>query len=391
MYYRLLQQKIRSLILVTIGGIGVYSSASIYKEKQTFFKDYVVPLIHLLDPEKAHRLAIFVGKYRLLPKSSYSDPNILKTKLFNTEFPNPVGIAAGFDKHGEAILGLRDMGFGFVEVGSITPNPQLGNAKPRVFRLSSDEAVINRYGFNSEGHEAVLNRLENVRSKENINLVLGVNLGKNKESADEVADYVNGIKKFGSVADYLVINISSPNTPGLRDMQTKFRLRELLKNTIKARNELSVIKRPPLLLKLAPDLNAQERKDIANVLLENDCKVDGLIICNTTVTRPESLQSKEKSEIGGLSGKPLKDMSTEMIAEMYQLTEGIPIIGVGGISSGQDAYDKIKAGASAVQLYTSFIYEGPPVVEKIKKELAELLELDNYSNISEAVGKNVRK
>ncbi|GJQ74403.1 hypothetical protein Trydic_g21274 [Trypoxylus dichotomus] len=385
------RQKIRSLILVTIGGFGVYTAASIYKGNQTFYKNYIMPVIHLLDPEKAHKLAIVAGKYRLLPKSSYSDPDILKTKLFNKEFSNPIGIAAGFDKHGEAVLSLQDIGFGFVEIGSITPEPQLGNTKPRVFRLLSDEAVINRYGFNSDGHDAVLNRLESIKSKEKIDSVLGVNLGKNRDSADEVADYVNGIKKFGSVADYLVINISSPNTPGLRDMQTKSRLRDLLKSAVKARNELTTVNKPPLLLKLAPDLNPQERKDIAGVLREKDCKVDGLIICNTTISRPESLQSIEKTEAGGLSGKPLKDMSTEMIAEMYKLTEGIPIIGVGGVSSGADAYDKIKAGASAVQLYTSLVYEGPPVVEKIKKELAELLELDNYSNISEAVGKNVRK
>nr|CAG4643312.1 EOG090X08P9 [Ilyocryptus agilis] len=290
-------------------------------------------------------------------------------------FPNPLGIAAGFDKHGEGMQGLHRIGFGFVEVGSVTPAPQEGNDKPRVFRLLEDNAIINRYGFNSEGHEAVLSRVkaECVRQDRPI---IGVNLGKNKLSESAADDYVSGVAKFGSVADYLVINVSSPNTPGLRGLQRKAELEELIGRTIEARNVQSVTttRRTPLLLKVAPDLSEEEKKVIANVILQDKFRVDGIIVCNTTVSRPSDLKSCHKSETGGLSGQPLRDMSTQCIKDFYRLTRGtIPIVGVGGIASGQDAFDKIRAGASLVQLYTSFAFQGPPIVPKIKAELDALL------------------
>nr|CAH7733393.1 unnamed protein product [Callosobruchus chinensis] len=302
-----------------------------------------------------------------------------KVKVFGKEFSNPIGIAAGFDKDGKAILGLKDIGFGFVEVGSVTPEAQPGNEKPRVFRLNDDLAVINRYGFNSEGHNAVLQRISNVREAKEEIPIIGVNLGKNKTSDDATKDYVEGIRKFGPLSDYLVINISS-NTPNLRDLQHKENLSKLLRAIVEAR-------KPPLLLKLAPDLSPQERRDIAAILKQKECRVDGLIISNTTVSRPETLKNvKNKHETGGLSGPPLKDLSTEMIRDMSRLTDGIPIIGVGGISSGKDAYEKIKAGASLLQLYTCLAYDGPPVVTRVKKELAQLLSKDGYTSISQAIG-----
>jgi dihydroorotate dehydrogenase len=301
-------------------------------------------------------------------------------------------MAAGFDKQGEAVDGLLDLGFGFVEIGSVTPKPQSGNQKPRVFRLLADEAIINRYGFNSDGHEVVFERLRETTNKLNRTQgLLGINLGKNKTSNDPIDDYVKGIEKFGPIADYLVINVSSPNTPGLRSMQHKEHLYELLSSVVKTRNELKQNNKVPILLKLAPDLSLDERKDIVAVLNKKECHIDGLIISNTTVAR-DGLISQEKIEIGGLSGRPLTNRSTQMIAEMYTLTKGrVPIIGVGGIFTGEDAMEKILAGASIVQLYTSFIYHGPPIVRRIKSELNEILITKGYKNVEEAVGKDANK
>ncbi|XP_017785675.1 PREDICTED: dihydroorotate dehydrogenase (quinone), mitochondrial [Nicrophorus vespilloides] len=380
-----LKHKLKSLVVVSMGGIATFAAINVYKQDEHFYKHYIMPVVHLLDPESAHRLGIVVSKYRLLPKANYTDPKQLNVTVFGKTFSNPIGIAAGFDKHAEAVLGLQDMGFGLVEIGSVTPQPQEGNAKPRVFRLNEDYAVINRYGFNSDGHEVVYNRLNKLRSEAKFDGVLGINLGKNKESQSAVNDYVAGIEKFGSLADYLVINISSPNTVGLRNLQGKEQLRDLLKNVLEARNKLQDPK-PPLLLKVAPDLSTQERKDVAEVIKSKGCKVDGLIVSNTTIHGRSALENKSRDETGGLSGRPVKEVSTEMIAEMYKLTNGLPIIGVGGVSCGQDAYEKIKAGASIVQIYTTLVFDGPPVVTKIKRELAELLERDNYKSISEAVG-----
>lgn len=312
----------------------------------------------------------------------------MSSVVFGREFSNPVGLAAGFDKDGEGVRGLTKIGFGFIEIGSVTPEPQPGNPKPRVFRLKEDKAVINRYGFNSEGHEAVYNRLKD-RVTEQDNCLLGINLGKNKSSTDPISDYTQGVEKFSRLADYLVVNISSPNTPGLRDLQGKQKLQNLLDKVIERRDEMEV--RKPLLVKIAPDLTDRDKEDIAAVVTSRKGYVNGLIISNTTVRRPPSLKNPSKTEEGGLSGPPVRDMSTKTIADMYRLTNGsIPIIGVGGVSSGQEAYKKIRSGASLVQLYTALVYEGPPVVKKIKRELEELLRRDGFKSISEAVGADVK-
>ncbi|XP_066150471.1 dihydroorotate dehydrogenase (quinone), mitochondrial [Euwallacea fornicatus] len=380
------RSKTKSLLYVVGSATGLYAGVCIYNGNYKFYKDTLMPLVHLLDPERAHNLAVFVSQYRLLPKIVSKDPDILQVHVLDKYFPNPIGIAAGFDKDGKAIMGLKDIGFGFVEIGSVTPLPQSGNDKPRVFRLVEDRAVINRYGFNSQGHEEVLQRVKNIKCNPEAPVIVGVNLGKNKTSDNAVKDYVEGIEKFGVIADYLVINISSPNTPNLRALQNKENLETLLKAVVEAKNRLGEPK-PPLLLKLAPDLNYEEKKDIAEIIKRKDCKVDGLIVCNTTVERP-MLISQHKNEQGGLSGVPLKNTSTQMIKDMSRLTNGILIIGVGGVSSGKDAYEKIKAGASLIQIYSALIYDGPPLVAQIKKELADLVAKDGFNNISEAIGKD---
>lgn len=322
---------------------------------------------------------------------------------------NCIGIAAGFDKDGEAIQGLHNIGFGFVEIGSVCPEEQSGNDKPRVFRLEEDEAVINRYGFNSKGlcvhphsvpatfsnifvgHEYVVPLLRHLRRKLDYGEAIGINLGKNKWATDSSRDYSMGVKVFSPFASYLVVNISSPNTPGLRDMQGKENLRQLLREVCKARLLFDEEKQRPIFVKLAPDLSLDELKDIVNVTKEKDCKIDGFIISNTTIERSASLQSRHRDEVGGLSGKPLKEKSTKMIEDVYKLTNGkTTIIGSGGVSSGQDAYEKILAGASVVQIYTSLVYHGWPVVTKIKRELNDLLVQNGHQSVTEAVGKGVQ-
>lgn len=258
--------------------------------------------------------------------------------------------------------------------------------------MSEDRAIINRYGFNSDGHDAVQSRIKLCRENNNLRGLLGINLGKNKTSEDPVDDYVKGVKTFGPLADYLVVNVSSPNTPGLRDMQHSNILYDLLSNVVKARNELPQSHQPPILLKLAPDLTKNELEDVAKVIKKKECKIDGLIISNTTIARSPDLKSEAASETGGLSGAPLTQKSTQVIAQMYKLTGGkVPIIGVGGVFTGQDAFDKILAGATLIQLYTSFIYHGPFVVGRVKKELLELVEKSGYKSINDAVGRGVDK
>ncbi|XP_076449793.1 dihydroorotate dehydrogenase (quinone), mitochondrial-like isoform X3 [Babylonia areolata] len=418
---------LKQAAIVINGGIITFFGISLYRGEEKFYANIAMPMTRLLDPERVHNLAVTAAKYKLVPRPRIADPPSLKSEVWGRTFSNPVGLAAGFDKQGEAVDGLLKVGFGFVEIGSITPHPQKGNDKPRVFRLVEDEAIINRYGFNSEGHEAVFRRLRHreaepkisdlikfphmgdARNRANVNFwtehtvtwseerlkrergMMGVNLGKNKLSGHPVSDYVSGVKVFGKVADYLVINVSSPNTPGLRDMQGRRQLEELLDQVVAERDKLHVEQKPPLLVKIAPDLTDKDKADIAAVVMREKGGVDGLIVCNTTVQRPDSLQSQNKGEVGGLSGQPLKTMATNTVRDMYRLTQGkVPIIGVGGISSGKDAYEKIKAGASLVQLYSALVYKGPPVVSKIKRELDELLREDGYKSISEAVGADMK-
>nr|XP_014267887.1 dihydroorotate dehydrogenase (quinone), mitochondrial isoform X2 [Maylandia zebra] len=354
-----------------------------------------MPLLQrIVGPETAHVLAVKMIGLGLVPLNRYQDPASLEVNVLGLKFKNPIGIAAGFDKHGEAVDGLYKLGFGFVEVGTVTPKPQEGNPKPRVFRLTADNAIINRYGFNSCGLAEVHTRLkareERQQGRSKAGLPLGINLGKNKLSQDAGTDYLEGVKVLGPLADYLVVNVSSPNTPGLRDLQGKAELRQLLHTVQKERDALQEQRKPPVLVKIAPDLTAQDKQDIADVVTE--LGVDGLMVSNTTVSRPETLQDPNKSEVGGLSGEPLRDLSTTTVREMYNLTKGkIPIIGIGGVASGQDAMDKIRAGASLVQLYTALTYQGPPVVIKIKRELEQLLKDQGFSSVSEAVGADHRQ
>ncbi|XP_034661629.1 dihydroorotate dehydrogenase (quinone), mitochondrial [Drosophila subobscura] len=379
--------RMRSLGIVTAGASAVLMGITAYNNKDRFFRTFVMPAVRLLPAEASHNLAVLACKYRVYPVSDYQDDINLNTQFFGRLLSNPIGIAAGFDKNADAIAGLKDLGFGFVEVGTVTPNAQEGNPKPRVFRLSEDKAIINRYGFNSDGHQAVLQRLTETRKQEDFNAVVGVNLGRNRDTMTPVSDYVQGVKVFGPVADYLVINVSSPNTKGLRDMQSKAKLAELLEQVNEARSGLEKNRSVPILLKLSPDLEVSDLNDIVAVIKRNKSRVDGLIVSNTTVTRDNLHDAKWTAEAGGLSGEPLKARSTEMIAQMYQLTNGkVPIIGVGGISSGHDAYQKIEAGASYVQIYTALVYEGPYLVEQIKDELSKLITEGGHSNVQAVVG-----
>lgn len=383
--------KFRSLVKVTSLGAVTFSAICLYKGNEKFYESIFMPIVRLIPPETAHQLAVFGVKLSLV-RPSYRDPETLRTRLLGMTIDNPVGIAAGFDKHGEAVNGLQRIGFGFVEIGSVTPKPQPGNPRPRVFRLNEDKAIVNRYGFNSEGHEVVYERLKKMREESQNRITLGVNLGRNKHSPDAYKDYIEGIKKFSCLADYLVINISSPNTPGLRAMQNKTTLQVLLSEVLKARSSLPPEEQRPILVKFAPDLADEDVQEIVTVVTQKEFAIDGVIVSNTTINRPSSLKSINAGQIGGLSGVPLRQRTTQLIAKVYKWTDGkIPIIGVGGIFSGQDAYDKILAGASAVQLYTAFIFHGPPVVTRVKQELDQILRENGYKSVEEAVGKGYEK
>ncbi len=312
----------------------------------------------------------------------------LEQHLFGLDFPNPVGLAAGFDKNAEVPDAMLAQGFGFVEVGSVTPLPQAGNPRPRLFRLSEDEAVINRMGFNNEGAAAVRARLQARGGRGGI---VGVNIGANKDAADRIADYAAGVRAFNALASYLVVNVSSPNTPGLRDLQAASELQRLLKRVNEARDEAAVkdARRAPLLLKIAPDLGDDELAAIAAMAIE--AGVDGLIVSNTTITRPP-LKSPLAGEQGGLSGRPLFPLSTRQLACVYVETEGrLPLIGVGGISSPEDAWQKVRAGASLVQLYSALVYHGPGLVAEIVEGLAARLKANGFTRISEAVGSGAKE
>jgi len=302
------------------------------------------------------------------------------------DFSNPVGLAAGFDKNAEVPDAMLAQGFGFVEVGSVTPQPQAGNPKPRLFRLDTDLAVINRMGFNNDGMEAVRARLQKRRN--NSEGWIGINLGKNKTTEQALDDYVLGIKALAGLADYVVVNVSSPNTPGLRALQGREPLTHLLAGVRQALTALALDRVPPLLLKVAPDLTDEDKADIANVVMR--LRIDGIIATNTTIERPDFLTHSSKAEAGGLSGKPLMDPSTVVLADLYRLTAGkVTLVGVGGISSGADAYRKIRAGASLVQLYSALVYQGPGLINEINTELAACLRRDGFANVSDAVGVDV--
>ncbi|XP_069381054.1 dihydroorotate dehydrogenase (quinone), mitochondrial [Paralichthys olivaceus] len=390
-----LKKQLKEAVKIISSGSLLFASYLTVVGDERFYANQLMPLLQrIVGAETAHVLAVKMISLGLVPLNRYQDPASLEMNVLGLKFKNPIGIAAGFDKHGEAVDGLQKMGFGFVEVGTITPKPQEGNPKPRVFRLSADRAVINRYGFNScglaEAQQRLKAREEIQQEQSKAGLPLGINLGKNKLSQDAGADYLEGVRMLGPLADYLVVNVSSPNTPGLRDLQGKAELHQLLNRVLKERDALQGEHKPPVLVKIAPDLTAQDKQDIADVVTE--LGVDGLMVSNTTVSRPETLQDPHKSEVGGLSGQPLKDLSTSTVREMYNLTKGkILIVGIGGVASGQDAMDKIRAGASLVQLYTALTYQGPPIVSKIKRELEQLLKEEGFSSVSEAVGADHRE
>ena len=333
-----------------------------------------------LPPETAHRLTLAALAAGLGGRARKPDPPILATRLWGRDFPNPVGIAAGFDKDARAPEALLRLGFGFVEVGTVTPRPQPGNPRPRVFRLDADRALINRLGFNSGGLDPVVTRLQ--RRDRGAGIV-GVNLGRNRDSADAIADYAEGVRRTAALADYLVINVSSPNTPGLRDLQARTALADLLGRLIEARARTGA--EPPLLVKIAPDLAPEECADIAEVALASG--IDGIVVCNTTIARPTDLRGAPAGEAGGLSGRPLFAPSTAVLAAMYRLTRGrLPLIGVGGVAGAADAYAKIRAGASLVQLYTALVFAGPALLDEIKTGLPDLLRRDGFARLADAVG-----
>ncbi|TAN67220.1 MAG: quinone-dependent dihydroorotate dehydrogenase, partial [Magnetospirillum sp.] len=335
------------------------------------------PLVRLLDAETAHGLTVRLLKAGWVPPQPRFDPPALKVRLWGRDFANPIGLAAGFDKNAEVPDAMLAQGFGFVEIGSVTPQPQPGNPKPRMFRLPEDAAVINRMGFNNQGVEAAAGRLA---ARRRVGIV-GANLGKNKDTGDAAADYEIGAARLAPLSDYLVINVSSPNTPGLRALQGRDQLEALVGRTRAALTNAMPSGAPPLLLKIAPDLAWEDLADIAAVALAGT--LDGLIVSNTTVARPDSLRSGNAREAGGLSGAPLFEASTAMLRRMYELTGGkLPIIGVGGIASGSEAYVKIRAGASLVQLYSAMVYQGPGLITRIKHDLLDLLNRDGFTSIA---------
>jgi dihydroorotate dehydrogenase len=341
------------------------------------------PLMRVLDPEDAHTLAVKALRFIPLPRA-VPDAKELGVRAFGLNFPNPIGIAAGFDKNAQAPDALLRLGFGFVEVGTVTPWPQTGNPRPRLFRLTADEGVINRLGFNGEGASAVLARLA-ARAQETG--IIGVNIGANRDSADRSEDYVRLIETFAPVAGYFTVNVSSPNTPGLRDLQQAMALDDLLARVIDARERVQPLSGPtPMLLKIAPDLTLGDLDDVVGIARKH--RVDGMIVGNTTISRPRSLRDRETAkQAGGLSGRPLFKLSTRLLAETFVRAEGaFPLIGVGGIDSSATAVAKIKAGATLLQLYTALVYRGIGLVSEIKADLRTALKRGYRDSLSSMVG-----
>jgi dihydroorotate dehydrogenase len=347
------------------------------------FDAFSLPLLRWFDPEDSHRLAV-QGLRLLPPVRPRPDDAKLAVRAFGLNFPNPIGMAAGFDKNAEVPDALLRLGFGFVEIGTVTPKPQSGNPRPRVFRLERDEGVVNRLGFNNDGAEAVLRRLA---SRAHHGGIVGINVGANKDSPDRVADYVKLIETFAPVASYFTVNVSSPNTPGLRNLQHAAALDDLLAKVIDARERVRKnAGDSPVLLKIAPDLSLTELDDVVQIARSR--RVDGMIVANTTLARPSTLREQTRAkEQGGLSGRPLFRLSTRMVAETYVRVEGaFPLVGVGGIDTGGAALTKIRAGASLIQLYSSLVFKGLGLVDDIKRDLASTLLRTGRDSLSEIVG-----
>jgi len=343
----------------------------------------IKPFLFNLDPETAHDLAIKSLKFSPFTKNMFQvdGEQILNIEVLGKKFSNPIGLAAGFDKSAEVYNSILKLGFGFVEVGTVTPLKQFGNPKPRIFRLEEDNALINRLGFNNDGIDAVKKR---IKSNRKIG-ILGINIGPNKETQDQKNDFCLGLKNFFDLADYITVNISSPNTKGLRDFHDEKKLEDLLENlNMVKRNKKTKI---PLLIKISPDIEDKDIVRIVNLVLKKD--ISGIVLTNTTDSNRHNLISEVKREEGGLSGEPLREISTDIIKKFYkQLNGKIPIIGVGGVSSGKSAYEKIIAGASLLQLYTAFVYRGPTAAKDIKKELIQILKSEGVKSVKDIIGKN---
>lgn len=340
------------------------------------------PLLHALEPEDAHRLAIRMLKLAPLRETA-GDDRRLSSRAFGLNFPNPVGIAAGFDKHAEVPDALLRLGFGFVEIGTVTPLAQPGNPRPRLFRLDADRGVINRLGFNSQGAQTVLARLA---ARAESGGIIGINIGANKDTADRIADYVGLIERFAPVASYVTINISSPNTPGLRNLHAASMLDGLLARVVEARDRATRNAGPtPVLLKIAPDLSLSELDDVVGIARAR--RVDGMIVGNTTVSRPAALRDRAAKEAGGLSGQPLLPLANRMLAETFVRAEGVfPLVGAGGIDSGAAALARIRAGASLVQIYSGLVFRGLALLAEIKAALLGVLEHDRADTLKDYVG-----
>ena len=337
------------------------------------------PLIFKFSPEVAHSFAIKALKLNNISYSKPKDSHILETTFCDKILPSPIGVAAGFDKNAEVYNPLFNLGFGFVEVGTITPKAQFGNPKPRVFRLEEDEALINRLGFNNSGSDEISKRI-----KENIKIgFLGINIGPNKDSTNRISDYLICFRKFHNLADYITINISSPNTENLRDFHNRNELNSLIDKLKKEKKELN--SDVPLAIKVSPDLNDDQINEVSKIILDQEIKI--IIISNTTDKNREDLKNINKLEKGGLSGKPIEKISNEIISKFYKILKNkTKIIGVGGVSNGNDAFEKIARGASLVQLYTGMVYRGPSIARKISNELIILLKNKGFKNVSEAIG-----
>lgn len=351
------------------------------------YEHLVAPLTRLVDAETAHGLVIRALQMKPLSRSRASDPR-LASAHFGLNFPNPVGLAAGFDKNADVPDQMLALGFGFVEVGTLTPRPQAGNPRPRLFRLPADSAVINRFGFNNEGHDAAFAKLAARKQRGGI---VGVNIGANKDTSDRAEDYVQGIKRFVSLADYFTVNISSPNTPGLRDLQHEAQLDDLLARVIHARDEAALREgRKPVLVKIAPDLEERDLDSVITVARRH--RIDGLIVSNTTISRPSTLHDKGTAkETGGLSGAPLFALSTRMLARAFMRVENqFPLIGVGGIDSTETAWQKIEAGASLVQLYSALVYKGPSLANVINAGLVRQMEHEQLVSLAPVIGRRAR-
>ena len=345
---------------------------------------YIHNILLKINPELAHKIALFALKNNFMKNKLSDYHDFLKLELYGLNFSHPVGLAAGFDKNADCVQQLINCGFSFIEVGTVTNKPQSGNATPRIFCLKKDKAIINRLGFNNKGLEYFQNNIKSCN-----NGVIGINIGKNTDAEDAISDYVSLIKGIYLLADYITINISSPNTPHLRDLQQKDMLEKLLIAVLNAVKKIKAPRRVPILLKISPDITDEYKKDIAALTLKYG--IDGLILTNTTIGCRNGLKTASKIEYGGLSGKPLFELSTRVLGDMYQLTDGsVPLIGSGGVFNGHDAYKKIKAGASLIQIYTTLIYGGFKVINKINLDLIQLLKKDGFSNIKQAIGSDFR-